>query len=293
MAFEILPITKPYRPKVPDFDRVAKPIKFDISGTQLSLKLPVHKPDYSEELFPKPSYDIHDLSRYEKVGNYLSLSILARAWKLKGPLFHENAGELFFWCGVTFVEGCDLENSLFSHEVFEEAVLKCTRSEWGEGYGNFKNGCQINRAPVNWKIITLADFYALQFEIYRDFSQSRIIQTFIPLTHSHFLCFMLRDNTLFIQDKGDRHLIDQDPINHFFEKILDSISIDLSEVSKSQKQIIEDRFRNQKYSAHRLPEKWTTEEQDKEYEEHLRGWEEIVRLSQESVEAAKKFNSAR
>ncbi|WP_281648663.1 hypothetical protein [Parendozoicomonas sp. Alg238-R29] len=282
MLFEIFPITKPFIPRPPDFARVARSVNLDISGSKLHFKLPKHKSDYSQERPVVAKADLYDFTRYkvdiEKDRQYLPL--LSRAWRMNGPLFHENVGELFFFCGIEYCEENDQSSSFFQYEILENIVLDKVRNEYGRNENTFYHGQQIHSAPHKWQVIQLGDHPAVQFEIHREYGKYRYYVAHYPITHNHYLIFMMKDNSQWRRNKNDKPVVDTKPIDHFFSQIMDSVSIQLSDVAQAQKDTIDARYPDQQYTPYRAPEKWTTDEQDKEYAEHCEWLKELKALSE-------------
>ncbi|CAM3826616.1 hypothetical protein PAHA111176_22140 [Parendozoicomonas haliclonae] len=242
----------------------------DVSGTLLELSLPQHKSDTTKELTAVRQSDIHNFSRYEgdSAQGDIYLSLLARSWKLNGPLFHQKAGELFLFCGVQYFDGGSQEHSLFQYEVLENVVLEHAKKRYGTDDGDFYHGQQRNSAPHDWKVVQINDEPAIQYNVLRDYGRYRYLSTVYPISHNHYLRFELKDNSQLLRDRGDEPVVDSGPIDDFFSQIVQSITIKLSDVAQAQREVISNRYPEQKYTSSREPEKWATAAQDAEFAEH-------------------------
>ena len=291
MLPNIFPISKEVHPKTPDFSSKVESICIDVLGVKVSFKLPLHKSTYNKEQTPKIKVDEDDFVLCKDIHtpekNYRISILFARSCLLKGPWYHSEIGELGLTCAVVKKDITGAKDSFFNKVAFEQCLLDQMFQQWGSSESDFSHGKQMNLAPINWQVERVNGANGISYEVHRCGNVSNLFEACFPLTGDSYLYLSLTNGALYLKDKNDKELINDGAVRSYFKQLIEQIVIESSSQTRENRGIVESLFPDQKFSAKREPAKWTTEEQDKEYDEHQKWWSELVELSKLSTEETK------
>ncbi len=259
---------EPTTPKGPNFSR-APVVKTIIDGTKISLKLPRHKTirevgyvsPKSAITLSESNFEYVDKKKYGwKVNRFIS-----RIWDFNGPNFIGRVGDLSLVGFVLTSSSQKKETSNFHPNFFESVISNylldfyCKhedRYELDEPYR------WMYQAPVNWVAIDVGDnLQAAKFDVFNQHdSTTGEMETFvfIPVSDNHAIVYILKSirKTNFRNDIPIDEWINPQPFIELREQIISSITIELSEDAKKQRELALRGVANPKLSETFAPIDW-------------------------------------
>ncbi|WP_148212624.1 hypothetical protein [Hahella chejuensis] len=283
LAIKLREAKKPCSPVGPNFGR-ARPVEIILSGTRLKMLVNSHGPSAGrdDKVEPCEEYNLYDDSLYrtQRSDNEPSRYFLAlcRSWGFRGPIFSGYIAKVNFAVLVQRVKPRREDFSLFNARDFEQFQLDTLFFEHGN---KTENGRNLYDAPVNWKAVPRLTVPAATFEVLSAPHRGGVRKKIMAFAVEHDICVWLSFNfdryvpgNLEEQDQ----LIFPEPLDEYVQRIIDSVELELSE--SARKDLLDVRSKHPDMSLTQVdPIKWTTPEQDAEWEEYYMDWQERKRLS--------------
>ncbi|AZZ94057.1 hypothetical protein EUZ85_26395 [Hahella sp. KA22] len=280
---------RPCIPIGPDFSK-AEAIQISLSGTKVSFLMNRHLPDgfYEEYISPSGEYNLFDSNLYEtdrrKIGEeacYKELRYivpLRRCWAFRGQAFTGYAAQVDATVSVQRITPSSKDFSLLRPDHFQQFITDALTTEYGH---LVSNGRSKFDAPVNWKPDSRHPIHAVSFEVTPVTSgdDRKVIYAF-PVDHEVcvFIYFHLLQYEPGELSKKDA-MVSPKPLYELVESIISSVKIELSASALNELEQIKSTHSSAKISKTLSPLKWTTPEQDAEWEEYCKNLVELRRLS--------------
>ncbi|WP_431686031.1 hypothetical protein [Hahella sp. NBU794] len=271
LALKLRHLHEPCIPAGPDFSQ-AQRLEVSLSGSMLSMLAPKHQPAKSvdKEIRLSSNLNLHDESIYKTDlhGGCDYFLAMKRFSRFRGPIFTGYVAQL----GITLLLEKILPSrpnfSLFHAGDLEGTVMSLLTQEYGS---ESSNGRSSYDAPVNWSIKGDFPVPCATYEVLTAPNRSglRKKSMVFPVEHGvlatisfHFQQFAI--GTLADQDK----LINPQPLYELAQNIIDSVQLQLSPNILNEYQEIRSQHPDVALSEELKPLKWTSPEQDKEWDEY-------------------------
>jgi len=265
--------TEYFVPQGPSFQR-ARPIKFSIGGTEISLRAPRHNSQFSykEAIKPPKKCEYNHLimkpaRQHSKRWQYHNLFM--RSWRFNGPWLSGSVGELSMRIALITPNEPDQKVSFFRPKAFENEIADFLKYCYGKDVFEV---AQSWLAPVDWQVVNPWPCHAATFYVRANAgSISSPKRYFIfPVSDKHFIevDFKLHRGGAGLQEERDK-LISLSTIEQLTTDIMNSIQIKLSPEAQEQQAKAFEGCEDTTLSVKFPPLKWTTPEQDAEYEQYL------------------------
>ena len=268
-------------PKGPSF-KFSGHVSFSIGGTNISFRAPRHSfASKLESIRPYNIYDVNDLRMRpwsSDNGEWLHQNFFRRQWRFYGPWLSGYKGNVTL--DVTLItrdETSDLASN-YRPKVFESSIADYLRMVYSE---DVWEGRQEWHVPVVWKEINTLPCVAAAFyakpndEVPNHHSPCRYIV--FPVSNKHLIRmrFDLRrgSGSQYEQDK----VVDIAPLEKLSSDIINSIQVKLSPEALAQQSKALEGIEDTQLSESFPPIKFTTPEQDAEYERYL---QEEIRIQE-------------
>jgi len=261
-------------PKGPSF-KFSGNVCFSIGGTTISLRAPRHSlASPLESIRPHNINDFNELRMRpweQGKDEWLYQNFFRRQWEFYGPWFSGYKGNLTL--DITLITRSDEPDSVsfFRPKVFENAISDHLKMEYS---GDIYEGAQEWFAPVDWRVINTwpsvaSTFYAKpNNKVPSNHSPSHYLV--FPVSNKHLIrvCFDLRRDCAGSQEEQDKQ-VGMAEIEQLSSDIMNSLHIELSPEALGQQAKALEGVEDAELSESFLPIKFTTPEQDAEYEQHL------------------------
>lgn len=243
-AFKLRSWTKPCIPKGPSY-KSAKKNTISLSGTKLTLSYPRFRTKpHVEVVSPKKQYDLNSLGMIpysDSNKNWLSSSILKGIWTFNGPMFLGWMANVE--CYVTIVKRAKKkEASLFHPRAFESALLELLAIQYPDRDEELFDQ-QLYHTPVNWSPIENVRPPAVRF-------LAKSNRKLRPNTPDHHHLYMTIGNEFLLsicvytwseikfvdgkRVKDNDYWLSPQPMDEFIEKLINSVTIELSSEANQQ-----------------------------------------------------------
>lgn len=285
--FKLREQTKLLTPKGPSFS-FAKRVSFNISGTQMEFRAPSHRyryvsiRDFQERL----TLDFNDMN-FESYksgllgeGSWRYCMIVNRAWDFYGPWFTGPIADMRMTVSILTPTEPNPNVSFFHPRAFEQAVGDFLTSRFSL---DMREGRSQYNAPINWQPITHLPSMAARLDVMPDEHVNRVEDIieyfFLPLNDQHLLQirFIPRQNLNKSLAERDK-LVDRSTMAQLRDDILDSLKITLSPEALQQQASALEGLEDTSLIKSYPPIKWTTPEQDAEWEEHKKDIERYSKM---------------
>jgi len=260
-------------PQGPSFKK-AKKIKFSINGTEISFCAPRHSSHFPSKEVIQPrkenEYD-HLMMRPYKSYNerWLYNALLRRSWGFYGEWFTGYMGELSM--RVALVTPGELANtaSFFRPKAFESALTDYLQYQYGD---KIFEGAQKWLAPLDWEAVNPWPCSAATFYVRPNVGNAAAPDRYFvfPVSDKHFIevYFNLHRGGAGSQERKDKR-VSISTIEQLSTDIINSIQIKLSPEAQAQQAKALEGIEDIQLSESFPPIKFTTPEQDEEYERYL------------------------
>lgn len=274
--FDFRDLTEHCIPKGPDFSK-AESISISASGNIIRFKAPRHKPSIDLDTETKPiDVNLNDFSTFNFISNVENekdkkhIKCLGRSWGFKGPVFTGYIAEIFFTLNIyKSLVNKDEGTSLFIENNFEKLILKSLSNRFGDIIDS-NDYIQEYLAPVNWSINNILETPSIIHEIlpHEDYPHPHKKRLYAVLSNDTYLILQSSMHQKMggsIKEKDK--LIDRQSMIDLTDNIFSSVTIELSEESKKQRDEARSSPDFKPFNSDVKPLKWTTEEQDRMAEE--------------------------
>lgn len=245
--FKLRSWTKPCTPKGPDYSSTKKHI-ITLSGTKLTLSYPNFRPRSFDHVHtPKSQYNLEtlNLEPFSSDNNqWLYAPLLKGIWTFNGPMFLGWMANVE--CYINIVERSQkIEASLFHPRVFESSLLELIAIQYSNrDEETFSQ--QLYHAPMNWTPVKNIQPPAVQFIA----KANRKLRPNAP-NHNYLYIAISNEHLLSISTsihsrvkyeaqkpvRNNEFWLSPEPMEDFIEKLVNSITIELSD--EAHKQMIE------------------------------------------------------
>ncbi|WLQ17091.1 hypothetical protein O5O45_14315 [Hahella aquimaris] len=292
--------TGPCVPIGPNFKNAKRQSTF-LSGSKLSICLNRHTPVVPSEpqVTPKQSYNIFTDAAYKKeiASDFEYFRLLTWCGKFRKAVFSSYVGHLELSVTVKKRIPCTGGQSLLIPASFESRVLGDITRNYGD---NFYHGKSAYDAPCDWRVHDHLPVPAVSYEARPVMgpSDSRGVFFVFPLDHDVYVLFYFglvqyKSGTLAQQDAA----ISPEPVYEWTRQIINSVTLEPSPSLKEEIEKIKQSYPDSKLSQKVKPLKWSTPEQDAEWEEYQRreaeskkGFEELrEEMSRPEVKAQQEW----
>jgi len=260
-------------PQGPSFQR-ARPIQFSISGTEISLRAPRHNSNFSykEAIQPRKENEYKHLMMRparQHSKRWLHHNLFMRSWRFNGPWFSGFLGELSMRIALITPEDSDQQTSLFRPKAFENGATDYLQYCYAK---DVFEGAQSWLAPVDWQVVSSWPCPAATFYVRANAGSISSPKRYFlfPVTDKHFIevYFNLHRGGAGLQEEKDKH-ISLSTIEQLSTDIINSIQIKLSPEALAQQTKALEGLEDTQLCDSFPPIKFTTPEQDAEYEKYL------------------------
>jgi len=260
-------------PQGPSFKK-AKKIKFSINGTEISFFAPRHSSHFpSKEVIQPRKENVYDhlMMRPYKSYNerWLYNALCRRSWGFYGEWFTGYMGELSMRVSLVTPGELTQTASFFRPKAFENSLADFLQYLYAD---EIYEGAQKWLAPIDWTVVNSWSCPAATFYVRPNVGNAESPDRYyiFPISDKHFIevYFNLHRGGSGSQEEKDK-LISLSTIEQLSTDIMNSIQIKLSpEVQAQQAKALEG-CEDTTLSVKFPPLKWTTPEQDAEYEQYL------------------------
>ena len=271
LKWKLNSLTKHCFPTGPNFDK-AKTVSIDLSNTTLQLNLPSpSKSKFGRSLIANNTYNIYGNSQYYTevdTPNLPRLNLLHYRWAFYGPAFTGNVAEVSCVIAVMAPKPNHPEYSVFNTTDFEQYIEAMAKQIYGHE-DHIDHGQANWKLPLNWKIIDSMGVPSISFEKEPVYGGKRCRFVLTPISHDRYL-----ETTFhFHKSMGGSYkeveaMIDSTEMNALADNIISSMHIELSEAAQAERQSILDQYPDQKLSSYVPPYKFTTPEQDAQWQRY-------------------------
>ncbi|WLQ17097.1 hypothetical protein O5O45_14345 [Hahella aquimaris] len=263
----------PCVPVGPNFKK-AKRVSTLLSGTKFSLRMNRHMPIVAAEsqVMLEPSYNIFTYNGYKKdVDSDLEyFRLLTCSWKFRRAILSSYVGHLELSATIFKRSPCSQDKSLLIPSEFERYVL----SDIKRNYGNqFDHGKSVHDVPIDWRVHDHLPVPSVSFEARPATlaGNSRKVHFKFPLDHDILVTFYFGFGQYAQGDIDEKDAaISPEPLYELTRQVIGSVSLEPSESLQSELDKIKKNYPNSKVSPNIKPIKWSTSEQDAEWEEYRR-----------------------
>ncbi|BFM15487.1 hypothetical protein R50073_16700 [Maricurvus nonylphenolicus] len=266
-------------PQGPDINS-AKPVEFSLAGSKIRFLAPKHKTQYSsaENVTPVGHYSIdNDSSRRFSHGvvdqdSWRFIPLCNRSWSFYGPWFVGAIAELNMSVSVIMPSEHDESTSFFNPRVFEFSISKYLEARYKSDI-SFGGAEWI--APVNWQPSQGLPATGVTFDVVpnaeTDNSGKYMKYFLMPVGDSQILEFSFGLDQIMPGNLNDKdEMIDRSSMDALVKNIIASINIDLSKEAILQQDLALEGMQNKDLVSEFPPIKFTTDEQDAEWNEYLK-----------------------
>jgi len=235
-------------PKGPSFTR-AETIRCDFFGTELSFKVPKHRPYYKrvKEHLPERRYqqknfhfEFHcsDNENHDTPNHLERFNMFRRFWTFYGPWFTGTLAQLSMHITLIKPVNFDHEFSLFHPRAFEKLVGDYLTHLYAKHIND--DGTHHYTAPINWQPLQQFPVIAARFEVTPN--EGAVIRN-----TTYHLVFALTDKIFAsvefdpgriknISNEELDKLVSIDSMLELMNNIIDSFKLTLSDEAKQQQQ---------------------------------------------------------
>ncbi|MDH5179619.1 MAG: hypothetical protein OEZ39_14720 [Gammaproteobacteria bacterium] len=258
----------------------ARPVSFSVEGTQIQLRAPRHSSGFSHRKVrhPSHSYNVSSIN-FTSFSDGLVVddswryySVLYRSWGFYGPWFTGLLAEMDMSLTLLTPKEPKAGVSFFHPRAFEQSVgdfitFRYSNDIW-QGKSNWI-------APLDWQAVTSLPCAAARFDVMPDQeinpAGSLYEYLFFPISDQYlvevrFKPIQLINESLSESDK----LIDRSSMAQLRDDIINSLQITLSPAAAAQQAKALEGLTDSSLRKEFPPMKWTTPEQDAEWEAYIR-----------------------
>jgi len=260
-------------PQGPSFKR-AKTISFGVNGTEISFFAPRHSSHFSSKEVIQPrkenEYDhlmMRPYKSYDK--HWLYNALLRRSWGFYGAWFTGYMGELSMRVALVTPGELTQTVSFFRPKALENALADYLQYQYAD---DTFEGAQKWLAPVDWQVVNSWSCPAATFYVRPNVGNAAAPDRYFifPISDKHFIevYFNLHRGGAGSQEEKDKQ-VSLSTIEQLSTDIMNSIQIKLSPEAQAQQIKALEGCEDTSLSVDFPPLKWTTLEQDAEYEKYL------------------------
>ncbi|AZZ91030.1 hypothetical protein EUZ85_09970 [Hahella sp. KA22] len=245
-----------------------------LSGSKLSVCLNRHTPIVPSEpqVKPKQSYNIFTDAAYKKeiASDFEYFRLLTWCGKFRKAVFSSYVGHLELAVTVKKRPPCARDKSLLIPCAFESYVL----SEITRNYGHdFYHGKSTYEAPYNWQVHDHLPVPSMSYELRPVMGPDHSRRVYFEFSLDHDVCVLFNfgfgqyePGSLSQKDAA----ISPEPLYELTWQIINSITLEPSASLREEIEKIKRSYPDSKLSQDVKPLKWSTPEQDAEWEEYQR-----------------------
>ncbi|ABC30937.1 conserved hypothetical protein [Hahella chejuensis KCTC 2396] len=280
LALKLRELREPCVPLAPDFKN-AKAMDISFSGSTLRVMLLDHKPStaYEEHVKPKGGYDLFDSSQYKHADQegFDYFQVLKRSCRFRGPLFTGYVAQLNTSLLIIKHKPTRPDFSLFNPHDFENTILSTLSAEYGN---EILLGRSSYDAPIDWEVVKDFPVPCVTYEVrsgpHRDGWRNKYMA--FPLRHEFYvrMSFHFEQSAVGKLNDQDR-LINPMPLYELSQSIINSIKLELSPDAEKELEDVRSANPDAKLNEKVDPLKWTTPEDDAEWEHYCAEVEEKLK----------------
>ncbi|MDH5653111.1 MAG: hypothetical protein OEZ39_14740 [Gammaproteobacteria bacterium] len=267
-------------PKGPSFSR-AQAISFSIEGTRIQLRVPRHRPGIvrsEESVHPRKQYDASSIffTTYPKDfvvdDSWRYFTLMYRSWGFYGPWFTGLLAEMSMSLTLLTPKEPKTGVSFFHPRAFEQSVGDFISCQYAK---SMSHGRSKWIAPLNWQPISSLPCVAARFDVMPDQeinpAYSLYEYLFFPISDQYLIEVRFRPMQLMNDSLSERDkLIDRSTMAQLRDDIINSLQITLSPAAAAQQAKALEGLTDTSLRKEFPPMKWTTPEQDAEWEAYVR-----------------------
>ncbi|MFT7374387.1 MAG: hypothetical protein ACI9T9_003093 [Oleiphilaceae bacterium] len=257
-------------PQGPSFNRAEK-INFEVDGTEISFCAPRHSSHFSSKEVIQPRkenrYDHLMMRPYKSYDRrWLYNALLRRSWGFYGAWLTGYMGELSMRVALVTPGELNQGISFFRPKAFENALADYLQYQYAD---DIHEGAQKWLAPLDWQVVNSCATFYVRANVGNIAAPDRYF--LFPISDKHFIevYFNLHRAGAGSQEEKDKH-ISLSTIEQLSTDIINSIQIKLSPEALAQQAKALEGLEDTQLSEHFPPMKFTTPEQDAEYENYLK-----------------------
>lgn len=230
-------------PKGPKLGWWVSSTRIDIAGTELSFRVPSHRPEYrgyepvyperryTKESLPLRSYYNEEDAAKGRKDNWRSGTLLYHTWAFYGPWFTGVLSELRLWITLIRPVNYPQNFSLFHPRALEKIIGDYLDSLYSHQIG--LDGRQVFIGPMNWQPLSHLPVNTVRLEVapHTPYAPTGSTDNFVffPLADDLMVRFRF-DPSRFLnlpQEEVDK-LVDIQPMHDLMNDIINSIQVKLS-----------------------------------------------------------------